>query len=80
MAKRRREPYSKFKCWMKENGVKSVDIGKLIGKAAPGVSQRLNGTGPDFDVREIRIICQHYGISADEYFIAYKVSQKQQTA
>lgn len=65
--------YTKFKAWMKENGVKNSDIAKLLDITEATASKKLNGTS-DFTVEEIRTICTHYSISADTYFIAYKVS------
>ncbi len=68
------EPYTKLRAWMKENGVTSADFGELIGISAYNVNCRINGTGADFRVEEVRIICVHYGISADKYFVKNKVS------
>ena len=74
MAETKHPAYTKFKCWMTENGVTNEDIGKIIGKSRFGVSQRINGTGPDFSAEEVRKICLRYGISADAFFVANKVS------
>lgn len=74
MAETKHPAYTKFKCWMTENHVTNEDIGAVIGKSRFGVSQRINGTGPDFSAEEVRKICLRYGISADAYFVANKVS------
>lgn len=62
------EPYLKFKGFLVENNVKQYEIAKLIGRNASTVNQRINGTGADFSPKDIRIICNTYKISADEYF------------
>lgn len=65
--------YTKFKAWLKENNVKAAELAELLGIQESTVSKKLGGHS-DFTVGEIRTICLHYGISADEFFIAYKVS------
>lgn len=65
--------YTKFKAWMQENNVKNRDIAKLLGVTEGTASKKTNGLS-DFTVEEIRTICLNYSISADTYFIAYKVS------
>lgn len=74
MAELKHPAYTKFKCWMKENRITNDDIGKIIGKSRFGVLQRINGTGADFSAEEVRKICLRYGISADAFFVANKVS------
>jgi len=68
------EPYTKFRAWMQENGVQANEIADLLGIGKSAVSKRLNGTGADFSAGEVRTICLHYGISADTFFVANKVS------
>lgn len=70
----RHQPYTKFMAWMKENDVSSNDLADLLHVHKSVISKRLNGTGADFSIEEVRIICVHYRISADTYFVAYKVS------
>lgn len=65
--------YTKFRAWMRENHIKSSDLADLLGVSEATISKKLNGFS-DFTVVEVRVICTTYGISADEYFIAYKVS------
>lgn len=65
--------YTKFRAWMDENGVTAADIAELLGITEPTISKKLNGF-VEFRVGEIRTICNHYSISADNYFVAYKVS------
>lgn len=72
--KRRFPPYTKFKAYMKENGIKQEDLAKLLGKSVSALNQNLNGTGGDFTMAEVRKICLEYGISSDTYFVNPKVS------
>ncbi|SHI76458.1 Helix-turn-helix domain-containing protein [Geosporobacter subterraneus DSM 17957] len=76
--KRRHAPYQKFKAFMVEHGIKQIELAKLLNKSVSALNQNLNGTGGDFSVAELRIICNKYNISADEFFIAQKVSKKKQ--
>lgn len=76
--KRRHVPYSKFKAFMVENGIKQMNMAKLLNKSVSALNQNLNGTGGDFSIAELRIICNRFNISADEFFIAQKVSKKKQ--
>ena len=59
---------------MAENGIKQVDIGKVLDKSKTTVNQNLNGTGGDFSMEDVRKICRKYEISSDAYFIAQRVS------
>lgn len=71
---RRRQPYTKFKAWMQENGIRQDELAEIIGKSRNVVNQKLNGTGGDFTMEEVRKICQYFKISADTFFIIQKVS------
>jgi len=73
--KRRHAPYGKLKAFLAENNVHQEELAKLLGKSVSAVNQNLNGTGGDFSVSEVRKICLHWGISADSFFIAQKVSK-----
>jgi len=75
---RRHAPYTKFKAFLIENGVKQSDVAVLLEKSKSALNQNLNGTGGDFSLSEVRKICLHYGISADEYFLRPQVSNTKQ--
>lgn len=72
---RRHAPYSKFKAFLIENGIQQREVAELLGKSTSALNQNLNGTGGDFSLAEVRIICKKYGISADEYFLYPDVSK-----
>lgn len=70
----RHNPYTKFMAWMKEHDVTAKEIAALLNHSRGAISKKLNGTGADFTLSEVRKICLEYSISADDYFVAYKVS------
>lgn len=74
--KRRHTPYTKFKAFLDEKGINQKEVANLLGKSVSAFNQNLNGTGGDFSLSEIRIICLEYGISADEYFLYPEVSKE----
>lgn len=76
--KRRHIPYTKFKAFLDERGINQSEVAKLLGKSPSAFNQNLNGTGGDFSVSEIRLICSTFNISADEYFLYPEVSKKKQ--
>lgn len=71
---RRHEPYTKFKAYLDEKNIKQSEVARLIGKSKTALNQKLNGTGGDFSISEIRIICNEFNISCDEFFVSPKVS------
>lgn len=72
--KRRHQPYFKFRTLLKEKGIKQEEVAELLGKTVSALNQNINGTGGDFSVSEVRLICTTYKISADEFFINNLVS------
>lgn len=72
--KRRHAPYTKFKAFLDERGINQREIAQLLGKSASAFNQNLNGTGGDFSIAEVRLICSTFKISADEYFLHPGVS------
>jgi hypothetical protein len=62
--------YNKFKGWMVENHVKQSDLGDLLHLNITTVNNKLNRRkGADFSTSEIRMICNHYRLSADQFFL-----------
>lgn len=58
----------KFKGYCAEHNIKQAEIAKLINKSLPIVNAKMNGREP-WTLDQIKTICRHYRISADEYFI-----------
>ncbi len=73
---KRRAMYSRFKAWLSENGIRQSELAELLGKDRATVNLNLNGGRGDFSMEDVRKICVHYGISADEFFIVPSVSSK----
>lgn len=55
---------NKFKGWCAAHGVKVKDIAELLHIAVNNAGEKINGK-QNFTLPQIRIICEHYGISAD---------------
>lgn len=67
---RRHKPYNKFKAYLVENDIKQEELAKLLGKSKSALNQNLNGTGGDFNLKELRLIMNTYNISIDEFFLS----------
>jgi transcriptional regulator with XRE-family HTH domain len=72
---RKRLPYTKLKNYFSENHIPQAEVAKLLGKGVSALNQNLNGTGGDFTVTEVVLICNEYKISADVYFFTDDVSK-----
>ncbi|MDF2530873.1 MAG: cro/C1-type DNA-binding domain protein [Clostridia bacterium] len=73
-ANRRHQPYYKFSSFLKERGIGQKEVAELLGKSKSALNQNINGTGGDFSISEVRLICNTYKISSDEFFINNMVS------
>lgn len=58
----------KFKGYCVEHKIKQIEIAELLGITVSNANEKLNGKQP-FTLEQVRVLCSHYGISADEYFI-----------
>jgi len=74
--KRRHTPYSKFKAFLVENNIHQREVAEMLGKSVSALNQNLNGTGGDFSLDELRVLCRNFNISADDYFLYPGVSKK----
>jgi len=59
----------KFKAWLVEHKISQKEVAELLGVTTVSVNRKLNGI-EDFTVKQIRLICEKYGLSADEFFFA----------
>lgn len=71
---RKRLPYNEFKQYLQEEHIPQAYIGKLLNLKTAAVNQKINGTGGDFTVGEVKIICNDLKISAQKYFFPELVS------
>lgn len=67
--KRRHNPYYKLKAFLVQNNITQKELAELLGKSLSALNQNINGTGGDFSIKEIRLICNTYHISADLFFL-----------
>ena len=58
----------KFKAWLVERGIKQTEVAKLLNISFEAANAKINGR-QDFTLPQVKTLCLHYGISADEYFI-----------
>ena len=58
----------KFKGWLASKKKKQQEVADLLQLTLQSVNNKLNGR-EDFTLAQVRILCKHYKISADEFFI-----------
>jgi transcriptional regulator with XRE-family HTH domain len=76
--KRKHDPYSKLKAYLNQINMSQVQLAQYLGLSKSALNQKMNGTGGDFTIKEVRAICTKLNISADEFFINPKVSNTKQ--
>lgn len=64
----RRDEMLKFKGYCAENKIKQSEIAEILHITVQMANKKLNGKEP-FTFEQVKTLCKHYGISADEYFI-----------
>lgn len=58
----------KFKAYCVEHDIKQKEIAELLDINISNVNNKLNGKEP-FTLAQVKLLCEHFQISADEYFI-----------
>lgn len=58
----------KFKGYCSANNIKQSEIADLLGVTVSNANEKINGK-QNFTLEQVKILCKHYQISADEYFI-----------
>lgn len=58
----------KFKGYCAERKIKQSEIADLLQITVQTVNRKLNGAEP-FTLEQVKTLCKHYEISADEYFV-----------
>ena len=58
----------KFKGYCSEHNIKKYELASLLGITTQSVNRKLNEKEP-FTLEQVKIICEHFKISADKYFI-----------
>lgn len=63
-----RATYNKFKGFLVENGIQQKEVAKLLNISVPTFNKKLNGTGSDFSIQDVKKICSRYNIKAEIFF------------
>ena len=58
----------RFKGYCASNNIKQAEIAEILGINVTNVNEKINEKQP-FTLEQVKILCSHYKISADEYFI-----------
>lgn len=58
----------KFKGFCVERKIKQSEIAELLAISTQSVNRKLNEAEP-FTLEQVKILCSHFKISADEYFV-----------
>ncbi|AYZ73442.1 XRE family transcriptional regulator [Fusobacterium necrophorum] len=62
--------YVKLKQFMVEKSLKNKDLADLLDISYPCISKKLNQKGSDFTVKEVKCLCEKYGLDANLYFFS----------
>ena len=58
----------KFKGFCVERKIKQSEIAELLKISVQSVNRKLNENEP-FTLEQVKVLCSHFKISADEYFV-----------
>ena len=58
----------KFKAFLVENRIKQKEVAELLNLSVQNTNRKINGVEP-FTLDQVKILCKHYKIRADEFFI-----------
>lgn len=58
----------RFKGYCVAHNIKQAEIAEVLNLKLQNANEKLNGKQP-FTLEQVKILCKHYGISADDYFI-----------
>ena len=58
----------KFKGYLAEHKIKQTYIAELLNLSVTSVNKKLNGK-EQFTFEQVKTLCRHFKISADDYFI-----------
>ena len=61
----------KFKAYLVEHNIRQKEAADVVGISVQQLNRKLNGAEP-FTLAQVKKLCEHYNISADEYFICSK--------
>ena len=58
----------RFKGYMAEHDISQKELADLLGIKVESANRKVNDKEP-FTLSQVKIICQKYGISADDFFV-----------
>lgn len=61
--------YGKYKGFLASRGISYTKEAERLGIALVTFSNKINKRRADFSVDEIKNICQHYGLDANDFFL-----------
>lgn len=61
-------PDLRFKGYCAEHNIRQTEISNLLGINQSNTNEKMNGK-QNWTLDQIRTLCEHYKISADDYFI-----------
>ncbi|MCI1699434.1 helix-turn-helix domain-containing protein [Liquorilactobacillus nagelii] len=64
----KREPYRMLKAWLVENDISQSELADVLGTTPNYLNKKINGTGPDFRLSEVRKINTSLGIPINIFF------------
>lgn len=66
--KRIRKPYLELKAILVEKGITQTLLAEELGIGIVTLNKKLNGTGADFNLKEVRYLCKRLGIDPNIFF------------
>lgn len=61
--------YGELKGFFAKHGIKNGDVADFLGISEAEFSQKINNPDRDFTLKQARMICTHYGITLEEFFL-----------
>ena len=58
----------KFKAWLVENKISQSEVASVLGISRELTNAKINGR-EEFTLSQVKTLCEHYGLSADLFFV-----------
>lgn len=66
---RKLKPYSKYKAFLVENGIKQSEEAEYLGITTNTFTRKINRLNTDFNADEIRMIVKRHNLDANLFFL-----------
>ena len=81
MAERIRKPYNELKGWLATNSISQKELAKSLDTTSNYINKKINGTGSDFKLSEVRKMSRDFGIPYRLFFtIEVPVKEREKSA